>query len=331
MLTYHNKIKRCKKFKELLIQINDLVYNEKIFIENLDSTMSMGQRNKIIKDFCNNIKAILCSARVLNEGVNIQIVDSICFVDPRNSTIDIIQCIGRALRLYPNKKIANIIVPIFINDFNDNFDNNIFGNIIRILKALGTTDNSIVEYFKLKKYGKTVKRNIWVHEYYNDNISMSKEIDLDKWNTNIETKIWNKIDSFDYMYEKVKEWISENGKIPSKNSKNIEEKQLGLWCLHKRVSNNRNMLDKNKIEKLNELDYWFWNKEELFDRKYKEVKKWIEKNNRIPSQHSKDPIEEKLSKWCHQKRINKKNGKLSKGKINKLNKLPYWYWSLKTV
>lgn len=150
-------------------------------------------------------------------------------------------------------------------------------------------------------------------------------------NDNIEAKIWNRIDNFAYMYEKLKEWIKKYGKIPAEYGKAPEEKKLGLWCSRQRAFNKKKSLDKDKVEKLNELDHWFWNKEELFDRKYDELKKWIKKNNRLPSQNSKDPNEEKMGRWCNQKRMKKKDGKLSQEKIDKLNQLPYWYWSLKLI
>lgn len=150
LISYHNKVKRVIKFKEFLTKINKLLYGQDIFIESLDVSTSIAKRAKIINEFTKSPVGILCSSRVLNEGVNIPIVDSICFVDPRFSTIDIVQCIGRALRLHPDKKMAHVIVPTFIDDFNDEFDKSVYENIIRILKSLKTTDNEVGEYFKLK-------------------------------------------------------------------------------------------------------------------------------------------------------------------------------------
>ena len=65
------------------------------------------------------IPSSLSSARVLNEGVNIPIIDSVCFIDPRTSTIDIVQCCGRAFRLHERKNMAKIFVPTIIDDINN--------------------------------------------------------------------------------------------------------------------------------------------------------------------------------------------------------------------
>jgi predicted helicase len=89
--------------------------------------------------------SVICSARVLNEGVDIPQVNTIWFADARKSTIDIIQCIGRGTRLYKNDEKCNIIIPVHFEgkDYN-------FGAIKDILVALGTVDNRLVEYFCLK-------------------------------------------------------------------------------------------------------------------------------------------------------------------------------------
>lgn len=50
--------------------------------------------------------------------------------------------------------MAHIIVPTFIDSFDNDFDKDVYENVIRILKALKNTDSSIVEYFKMKNMGK---------------------------------------------------------------------------------------------------------------------------------------------------------------------------------
>ena len=46
----------------------------------------------------------MTNARCLSEGVDIPKVDSILFCDPRESRIDVVQAMGRALRVEKNKK-----------------------------------------------------------------------------------------------------------------------------------------------------------------------------------------------------------------------------------
>lgn len=158
LLTYHNTLKRAQIFTDKLIEINKKICNGVISINYLDGSVSMAKRNKIINEFKASEKAIICSAKVLNEGVNIPIIDSICFMDIRNSTIDIVQCIGRALRKYGNKTKAYIILPTILESLE--FSESKFETIIRILKASKSTDEYIVEYFSNVCNSNKPKRNL---------------------------------------------------------------------------------------------------------------------------------------------------------------------------
>ncbi len=331
MVTYHNAIKRSKKFAELLTKINQELYKEDIFIESLDGSFSMAKRNRIIKEFANNKKGILCSARVLNEGVNIPIIDSVCFVDNRNSTIDIVQCIGRSLRLYNDKKMANIVVPMFVNNLDDVMENSTFGGIVSILKALKSTDQSIVEYFVAKDNNKKVNgRKIIKYETY-EKITRDIKINLENWSKNIETATWKMIDPFEETYDRLKNWIDQNKRIPSISSKKLEEKRLGQWCSNKRNDKKINKLDENKIKKLEELNEWYWELDDLFEETYNRLKIWIDVNKRIPSPKSKNVEEKKLGIWCSTKRQDKKINKLDENKIKKLEQLNGWFWNLDDI
>jgi superfamily II DNA or RNA helicase len=332
MITYHNKVKNAKKFAEFLEKINNILYDDEIFVDYLDGSTSMNKRRKIIKDFEKSKMGIICSARVLNEGVNIPIVDSVCFVDPRFSTIDIVQCIGRSLRLYEGKKKAHIIVPIFIDSFDDDFDKDDYGNIMRILKSLKSTDDGVIEYFNLRSEKKKIRRKICKNEYYDKDIEDSKEIDIEKWEEEISCKIWKVVDSFMYMYNKVKSWVDEHDKIPSSMSKNLSEKKLGQWCSKLRIAKKKNKLIDKKIKLLNKIQKWYWGdnnikKFKTFDEFLNELKIWFNNNDKNPSDHSENEIEKKLGQWCSRIRKDKKNGALSDEKIKLFKQFNNWFWN----
>ncbi|MFJ2746177.1 Helicase associated domain protein [Streptomyces sp. NPDC087440] len=58
---------------------------------------------------------MIASVRVLGEGVDTKDCDSVAFCDARGSMVDIVQMVGRALRMQPGDgKIASLIVPVFL-------------------------------------------------------------------------------------------------------------------------------------------------------------------------------------------------------------------------
>jgi superfamily II DNA or RNA helicase len=103
LLTYHNNCKSCKEFQD---QLN----SSGIAAFYIDGDMSMDQRMLILKAFEQRPYSVLCSVNVLSEGISLPFVDSAYFVDPRGSEIDIIQRVGRCLRMYKDKSLATIIL-----------------------------------------------------------------------------------------------------------------------------------------------------------------------------------------------------------------------------
>ena len=46
-------------------------------------------------------RGLLSNARCLTEGVDVPTLDGVVFVDPKRSEVDIVQAVGRAIRLTP--------------------------------------------------------------------------------------------------------------------------------------------------------------------------------------------------------------------------------------
>ncbi|MFR0359595.1 Helicase associated domain protein [Streptomyces sediminimaris] len=58
--------------------------------------------------------SVLCNVRLCVEGVDFPLADSVLFADPKQSTIDIVQAIGRALRIGPSmNKVSTLVIPVF--------------------------------------------------------------------------------------------------------------------------------------------------------------------------------------------------------------------------
>lgn len=335
-ITYHNSIANSIKLMNIL---NTLISKLKLDINilQLDGKMSIYKRNKIISTFKNYNECILVTAKVLNEGINIPIIDSVCFVDQRESTIDITQCIGRALRPYKNKTLAKILVPYFFEDINQLSNDLYFPKLINIIKGLSESDESIKEYLTIRNSGKQYNKKIIKFENYLSNESMifiSNKINLDDWINNIEINLWKKMNHFEYNYNILKEWVNINKKIPSINSKNKIEKTLGRYCVKLRQNCKNGILNEEKIEKLNLIEGWYWSsnikiKFQTFEEKFYDIKNWVIVNNKIPSDYSKNEEESRLGRLCNKLRANYKKNKLNKNQIQLLEKIPNWFWESK--
>ena len=73
--------------------------------------MSSGHRDRVLLRFRNlepDEIGLLSNARCLAEGVDVPTLDGVAFIDPRRSTTDIIQAVGRAIRKAPDKTLGTI-------------------------------------------------------------------------------------------------------------------------------------------------------------------------------------------------------------------------------
>ncbi|MFH9663591.1 Helicase associated domain protein [Streptomyces sp. NPDC017248] len=121
----------------------------------------VAERREVLRQFANGIdaagrrvhRAFLASVRVLGEGVDItgeRGVEAVCFADTRGSQVEIVQNIGRALRLNKDgsTKVARIIVPVFLEPGEDPRDmvaSASFRPLVAVLQGLRSHDERLVE------------------------------------------------------------------------------------------------------------------------------------------------------------------------------------------
>nr|WP_079083522.1 DEAD/DEAH box helicase [Streptomyces antibioticus] len=92
---------------------------------------------------------VLSSVRVLGEGVDTAECDAVLFADARGSMVDIVQMVGRALRLHPGRgKLATLIVPVFLGpdeDPDELLTSNAYDTLSKVLGALRAHDAETIE------------------------------------------------------------------------------------------------------------------------------------------------------------------------------------------
>ncbi|MCQ4207476.1 DEAD/DEAH box helicase [Streptomyces longispororuber] len=92
---------------------------------------------------------LLSSVKVLGEGVDTANCDSVAFCDVRGSMVDIVQMVGRALRVRPGDgKLASLVVPVFLGrdeDPDDMLTSPAYGALAKVLEALRAHDAETIE------------------------------------------------------------------------------------------------------------------------------------------------------------------------------------------
>ena len=323
VLPYCNSIRNSKKFVRLYKTINR---DANVF--HMDGKMSATKRKQYVDSFINSESGVLSSARVLNEGINIKIVDGICFIDPRKSTQDIVQCIGRMLRLHDNKKISTIIVPTIVDDINDIDEGTVFGNLISVIKSLSEHDDAVIEYFKARKNGdKMNKKLIKYYSFKDGKIDVDDDVEFDEWRKWIELSIFRRVDNWEYQYDELVKFVRENDRLPKRTITNNTEEQIAIWTNRMKQLYRKNQLPICRTTKLEFIKGWYWNKEKQWNNTFKEFENWVNVNNKFPNCRSKNQDEILLSNWMFNVKKKYVFGDLSIDKISKMASIENWYWN----
>ncbi|MFD6967426.1 Helicase associated domain protein [Streptomyces sp. NPDC059949] len=94
-------------------------------------------------------RTVIANARLLGEGVNIPSIDTVVFADPKESIVDTVQAVGRALRQKPGQgKKATLIIPVYVapgEDADDLLGSNLYRPLWRVLQALRAHDDRIAD------------------------------------------------------------------------------------------------------------------------------------------------------------------------------------------
>lgn len=128
-VAFCQNIKKSKKDTNIFNEFKDVYYDsltpqerEKmvgITADHVDGSMSSTTRDDKLA-WLNNVPAdsrechILTNVRCLSEGVDVPSLDAVLFLSPRNSQIDVVQSVGRVMRVAPGKKFGYIIIPVVI-------------------------------------------------------------------------------------------------------------------------------------------------------------------------------------------------------------------------
>ncbi|MFJ4584010.1 DEAD/DEAH box helicase [Streptomyces echinatus] len=163
-LVFHHQVKEAEAFAaglpgvaEQLRTADPGLYPRTIWADWLCGDHRIDHRRRVLDEFATGItaggtiaeKSFLGSVKVLGEGVDTRECDSVYFADVRDSMPDLVQAVGRALRIHPGEgKVASLVVPVLLGP-GETADNMLtsraFAGLARLLEALRAHDARVVE------------------------------------------------------------------------------------------------------------------------------------------------------------------------------------------
>ena len=194
-VTFHSSIKRAKIFEQLQPIFDEAFTDfDRVDAYHVTGEIPTGKRSRIISEFAKSERSIITNATCLTEGVDVPNIDCVLFADPRKSSIDIVQAVGRALRRSKGKEFGYILLPVYAesNDKESIIESEDFQAILQTLRALAANDERIIEYFREKQTTNSVYEKSDLIQFEIDEI-INKEIAAVELMNQIELQAWSRL------------------------------------------------------------------------------------------------------------------------------------------
>lgn len=338
VFTFHSRVPSAKAFTQTdsaygikkVLKIVSSTPNDKINLFHVNGTMSSGFRNSIMKEFRESEIGIISNARCLIEGVDVPAVDTVAFIDPKKSIIDIVQATGRALRKAEWKEKGYIFIPVVVDEDatpEDLIKSSDFDTVWEVLQAMMDQDQrleAVVSQLRtMQGEGKedSQKWNDVMREYSEkvEIFSLTKKIEHKRFVEKLHTKtIEMAARSWDFWYGltlKHKEEFGDPNVLY--RYKTLEGYNLGVWQAHQKNQYIAGKLSKERAQKLSEAGFKFpvsqdyYETIEEFTRGFKETLRYEKQFGTVNAdRYYKTPEGYPIGKWQEKIRKSYREGKL---------------------
>jgi superfamily II DNA or RNA helicase len=155
-ISFHSSVREAQRFVGAFRSLATAVLDDRLsgiktFFGHVNGAQSASDRALTISEFEASGLGLLSNVRCLSEGVDIPLIDTVFFADPRNSPIDIVQAVGRALRQRygTSGKIAYILVPLIIPEKGQDIEAanaTAFEGLHNVIQAMRDQDETLAEW-----------------------------------------------------------------------------------------------------------------------------------------------------------------------------------------
>ena len=339
MISFHSRVKRAEEFSQEIHSSIDIVSKEKNFDGDLWADYvsgSMSTHNRRIKleqlkELNESKRGLLSNARCLAEGVDVPSLDGVAFIDPKSSQVDIVQAVGRSIRLSKEKTVGTIVLPVFIEDGDDpdsSIQSSHFKPVWLVLNALKSHDEKLS--FELDKLRTKLGRE---NSLGNKKGAFSKIVfDLpitvnQSFANSLRTYLVEKTtSSWSWWFGLLQSYFNLHGKsqVPARDG--YLGHNLGYWVSRQRK--NYNLLNIDQKKQLESFYDWQWDVfSSQWNNKFSYLEEYVNANgdSLVPFEFvTKDGI--KLGVWVGHQRRNKQH--LTEIQKIKLESLSKWSWDV---
>tara|TARA_B100000989_G_scaffold198039_1_gene149548 strand:+ start:89 stop:3943 length:3855 start_codon:yes stop_codon:yes gene_type:complete len=336
LISFHNLIDHANVFSQIFPIIPK--FFEKDLIDNLDfdSDYIEGKMSSTLKDEkIQKLKSkgnqscfVLSNARCLSEGVDVPSLDGVAFIDPKHSPIDIVQAVGRAIRKSDEKTKGTIIIPVFLDEIK-NVDEQVlaskFGTVWSVITALKSQDDELLEKIDNLRIQLGTRKitKITSKGFEKIHFDLPENINPKFYDSLYTVLVENTSDDWLDNYGKLKEFKNDYGHT----TPNTKTTALGQWCMIQRKNYRKNILWKERVKLLNDINFDWEPNESEWQEKFQELKEFKQLNGHAnPTE-----IGSLLYRFAVSLRGDFRKGKLIEKRIKLLNDISFDWDPIETA
>lgn len=343
MITFHTYVKRAERFARAFPGVVEWIGSRRapggeIWADAVKGSMPIRRRSVILRRLAGvgeGEYGLVSNARCLGEGVDVPTIDGIAFVDPKSSPVDIVQAVGRAIRLPAGDptKTATIVLPVFIGpeeDAEEVAKGSDFRAVWRVLEALRAHDDALAEELD------AIRRGLGRGE---PRAGLPPKIILDVPKS-VGTGFADAISvrlveqttaAWEYGFGKLQTYVEENGtaRVHPNHRDPTDGFRLGGWVRRQRYEHLTNRLGPERTTLIGSLPGWIWSRSAAnFEEGLKALDSFIarEGHARVPTAHVEEGF--RLGQWVHNRQAYYLVGRVPAWQIEELEARPEWVWDL---
>ena len=193
-ISFHHSIRAANDFavqQNVLNTVRRL--GPKVESFHISSQKPAGERADMLRRFEQHRRALITNTRCLTEGVDIPVVDCVLFADPKQSVIDIVQAVGRALRKHPTKQLGYVLLPLIVPDGMDIdafAETTAFQQVTRTIAALSIQDERIAEEFRVIRQG---EQSSGRRVEFTGDVPVGWKVSIEDFAQSISAMLWRRV------------------------------------------------------------------------------------------------------------------------------------------
>lgn len=338
LISFHSRVNGAEAFAEEILEVQKWMpdgtrLKKKLigdYVSGAMPTYKRRQKLSQLKNVADGEVALLSNARCLSEGVDVPSLDGVAFIDPKNSQIDIIQAVGRAIRLSPNKLAGTIVLPVFIEKgetAEEVIERSEFNQVWKILAALKAHDETFANELNNLRIEMGKSGGSFKVEGLNKIIfDLPRTVDV-SFSEALRTELVRaSTASWEEWFGSLCKYVQDHGdSLVPKNYKTVEGFSLAQWVRTQRQY--QHSMPTSRRERLEALKGWVWAPLEIkWESNFEALQSYVEEyGDALVPQNFRTANEIDLGIWVSIQRVQKES--MSAQRRERLEALRGWVWA----